>query len=131
MARLGTTQHAFTVIQQNPVIGVGFDSYRYAQIKYHLIKPTSQFQSHSGAGEDTSLLFVFATTGVIGLIAYCYLWFKMLTEAKNTFKHNIFSIIFISSTVGLFINSLFNNSLFYPEIMFWLWMIAGLMQEKT
>jgi len=130
LSRFQSAQHALDVIQSDPVIGVGFDSYRYAQIRLHLINPDSKFPSHSASGDDTSLLFVFATTGIIGLFAYCFLWFKLLKEAKEKYKKNSFALIFIASGAGLFINSLFINSLFYPEIMFWIWMIAGLMYIK-
>lgn len=130
ISRLQTAQHALIIIQKSPLIGVGFDSYRYAQIKFNLIRPTSQFQSHSASGDDVSLLFVFATTGIIGLIAYCYLWFRLAINAKDTLNKNNFALIFIASGIGLFIDSLFINSLFYSEIMFWMWMIVGLMQQR-
>lgn len=127
-ARISTIQNAFTVIQYNPIIGVGFNSYHYAQVKYHLIKPTSPFPSHSAAGVDTSLLLITATTGVIGLFAYLYLLFHLF---KTALKHkNSFSIIFFVSGVGLFINAFFNNSLLYPEIMLWMWIMAGLMYSN-
>ncbi len=131
ISRFQSADHALQIIQHNPLIGVGFDSYRYAQIKFHFIKPDPRFPAHSASGDDTSLLFIFATTGIFGLISYCYLWFRLFKKAKGTYKKNIFALIFIASGVGLFINSLFINSLFYPEIMFWLWMIVGLMHEKA
>jgi len=127
--RLDTAQNAIKIILDHPIIGVGFDTYRYAQIHYHLIRTTSQFPANSASGEDTSLLFVFATTGILGLFAYCYLWFKLFTKAFNSFKTDKFALIFFASGVGLFIDSLFVNSLFYAEIMLWIWVITGLMLE--
>ena len=131
ISRFQSAQHALQVIQSNPIIGVGFDSYRYAQIRLHLINSTSKFPSHSASGDDTSLLFVFATTGIIGLLSYCYMWFKLFKGAQKTYKKNAFALIFIASGAGLFINSFFINSLFYPEIMFWMWIIAGLQFKNT
>lgn len=130
LARLQDVKNVVQVIQHNPVIGVGFNSYRYAQLKYNLINPSSQFPSHSAAGDDTSLLFVFATTGIIGLIAYCYLWYRLIQYARKKIKLNPYAIVFLASAVGLFVNALFNNSLFYEEIMFWMWMITGLVYSK-
>jgi len=127
--RLQTAQHALKIIQDHPIIGIGFDSYRYAQERYHFTAINPQFQAHSAAGEDTSLLFVFATTGIIGLVAYLYLWFQLVKKAKLSYRKNRFALIFIASTAGLFINALFINSLFYPEIMLWMWLMAGLMKE--
>jgi len=124
LARLTTTQHALKIIQDHSLIGVGFDSYRYAQIQYHFINSESQFPAHSAAGVDISLLFVLATAGIIGLIAYSYLWFRLLVTAKA--RSNRFFVIFLASGIGLFINAFFINSLFYSEIMLWMWVIAGL-----
>jgi hypothetical protein len=131
ISRILSAQHALQIIQSNPLIGVGFDSYRYAQIRFHLITADPRFPAHSASGDDTSLLFVFATTGIVGLLSYLYLWFRLYKTAKGTYKKNNFAMIFIASGAGMFINSLFINSLFYPEVLFWLWMIAGLMQEKV
>jgi O-antigen ligase len=129
ISRFTTAERAIQIIQHNPLIGVGFDSYRYAQIKYHFISSEPLYQAHSASGDDTSLLFVFATTGIIGFVAYLYLWFRLYKKANNN-KKNIYSLIFISSAIGLFINSLFINSLFYSEIMFWLWCMTGFMEKK-
>ncbi|HWY80270.1 MAG TPA: O-antigen ligase family protein [Candidatus Sulfotelmatobacter sp.] len=131
IARLETTQHAMRIIQNHPLIGVGFDSYRYAQLRYNFIQSNSQFPSHSASGVDVSLLFVLATTGIIGLLAYCYLWFNLFKNAQQGAKQNPYALIFLASSVGLFVNAVFNNSLFYAEIMFLMWIIAGLMMKKN
>ncbi|HSX09750.1 MAG TPA: O-antigen ligase family protein [Candidatus Saccharimonadales bacterium] len=127
ISRFNSANNAIKIIATDPLIGVGFDSYRYAQLRHNLIKIDPRFPSHSASGDDTSLLFVLATTGIIGLASYLYLWFRLVKKAKSNYKKNIFSLIFISSIAGLFVNSLFINSLFYPEIMFWLWLMVALM----
>ena len=130
LARLTDLQHVIKIILDNPVVGVGFNSYRYAQLKYHLINAYSPFPSHSASGDDTSLLFVAATTGIAGLFGYCYLWWRLLKNAFLSYKSNLFALVFIASVTGLFVDALFNNSLFYAEIMFWMWMLTGLMVER-
>lgn len=131
IARFSTTEHVIQIIQENPILGVGFDSYRYAQLKYHFINPNPQIQAHSASGDDTSLLFVMATTGILGLVSYCYLWYRLFRDAANKYKKNIFALIFIASGTGLFVNALFNNTLFYSEIMFWMWVITALQYQKN
>jgi O-antigen ligase len=128
LSRLSDIGNAITIFKDHPLIGVGFNSYRYAQIHYHFVNPNSLFPSHSAAGTDNSFVFILATTGVIGLITYFYLWYQLLKKAKLT--KNKYPVVFISSVIGIFVNSLFNNSLFYPEIMLWMWMIAGLSFSK-
>jgi O-antigen ligase len=128
--RLGSIGNALTIIRDHPFLGVGFDAYRYAQIKYHFVKPTHTFPSNAESGADTSLLFAFATTGILGLGAYCFLWYKLLGLAYKEYKVNPFALIFFVSGIGILFNSLFINSLFYTEIMMWFWMIAALMYKK-
>jgi O-antigen ligase len=131
LARLDDIQHALQIYKDHPLFGVGFNAFRYAQIHYHFTQVYFSVPSNAGSGVDTSLLFVLVTTGAIGLVAYCFLWFRLVKNAYIKYKKNIFALIFIASGVGIFVNAFFNNSLFYSEIMFWMWMIAGLMADHT
>ena len=132
IARLTTSENALRVIQDHPIIGVGFDSYRYAQEKYTFYKFPQKFPDHSDAGVDMSLLFVFATTGIIGLAAYLYLWFRLLKTARQSYKNekNMYGIMALACEAGLFIDALFLNSLFYPTIMLWMWLIFSFNYKK-
>lgn len=133
-ARGDSMKNALTIFKNNPIFGVGFDSYRYAQIRYGFIK---QENLHSGAGTDNSFLFVLATTGLIGFTSFMYLWYRILQTAVCKLRlqiansdQNIISYIVIASVVGLFVDSLFINSLFYEKIMLWMWVLVGVMENK-
>jgi putative inorganic carbon (hco3(-)) transporter len=128
VSRIGDIQKGFTIFKDHPVVGVGFNSYRYAQVRYHFENPNVPIASHSASGTDNSFVFILATSGIIGLLAYGYLWYRMLIKAKES--KSKYKEVFFASAVGLLINSLFNNSLFYPEIMLWMWIIAGLLYAK-
>jgi len=133
-ARLESASHAITIIRNNPILGVGFNAYRYAQVRYGFIQEDSDMLSHSGAGTDNSFLFVLATTGIIGFTAYIYMWLKILSytfkvPAQNNFQKTIACVV-IASTVGIFVNALFINSLFYPSIMLWMWVLIGLRESR-
>lgn len=125
-ARFGSAVTAFTIFIKNPLFGVGFDSYRYAQFRYGYLTPKNNPISHSAAGADNSWLFVLATTGIVGFAAYSYLWFYILKKAWRQKNNNIFAPILIASSIGLFANSFFINSLFYASIMLWMWILIGL-----
>ena len=120
-ARLGSAKQAIEIIRKNPFFGVGFNAYRYAKSRYGF-QPSMLEGSHADAGTDNSFLFLLATTGVIGFIAYLYMWFKIL-------KINIRSKLLIASISALFVDSLFVNSLFYSFLMFWIWALVGLYGE--
>lgn len=116
-ARLETARNAILIIKNNPLIGVGFNSYRYAQLRYGLRNNSAKMISHADAGVDNSFLFVIATTGIVGFVLYLFLWLRILKFA---------SILAFASITGVFVDSLFINSLFYSFIMFWLWVVIAL-----
>ena len=131
-ARTESANNALIIIKDHPIFGVGFNTYRYAQRKYGFIVNRSVFPSHSDAGTDNSFLFVWATSGILGLIIYIYIWFVILRKnytsysvTKNKSWEKNLSILMITSISSLFLNALFINSLFYPNIMFWVWVITG------
>lgn len=121
-ARLDSSYQALTVFQKNPVFGVGFDAYRYALKRYHLSDPQDIDVSHAAAGTDNSFLFVLATTGLVGFFSFLFLWKNILSFSFQN-KH----VLLFASTIGLLLNSLFINSLFYPFILFWFWSMVGAM----
>lgn len=134
-ARLYVADRALTIIKDHPVFGVGFNAYRYAQIKYGFTGQKELIVSHADAGTDNSFLFVLATTGLIGFAAYIYLWYKISNNLYICFKQNIgldkiIPLVLLSSLVGVFLASLFINALFYPFIMVWMWILLGYC-EKT
>lgn len=136
-ARIDSAKNAIQIIKDNPILGVGFNTYRYTQIRYGFRSREDAFKSHADAGTDNSFLFVFATTGVIGLLSYLYLLFSILRRAYARYKvnkrgevRNVFPIVAIASFVGIIVDSLFINSLFYTFNMMWLWILVGLIDNK-
>lgn len=121
LARIGSSQNAIIIFKDNPILGVGFNAYRYAQKKYGFIKGEDWEKSHAGAGTDNSFLFILATTGVLGIASYIYLLRSIL---KNRNK------VLIASLFALFINAFFINSLFFPFIMEWIWILAAVTENK-
>ncbi|MDO8621283.1 MAG: O-antigen ligase family protein [Candidatus Levybacteria bacterium] len=134
-ARLYVADKALTIIRDHPLFGVGFNAYRYAQIKYGFTGRKELILSHANAGTDNSFLFVLATTGLIGFAAYIYLWYKISNNLYILFKQNIglnkiIPLVLLSSHIGISLASLFINALFYPFIMVWMWTLMGYC-EKT
>jgi len=118
-ARIETAKDAIRIIEDHPFFGVGFNAYRYAQFRYGFRVKTSVF-SHADASPDNSFLFVLATSGAVGLFFFIWMWIR-------TLKSNLAdSALVFSSIFGVFVSSMFINSLFYTYIMFWLWIILGL-----
>jgi O-antigen ligase len=133
-ARLRSWQNSLTIFRRSPFFGVGFNSYRYAQRDFGFLENDWQ-ENHAGAGADSSLLLVLATTGLAGFAAYFWLWVKafnlVLSKIKKGISQN-FSLAILASLGALWTHSLFLNSQFYPWVLSWVWiLIAGLEGTKN
>ncbi len=112
-SRVDTWQQGFTIFQKSPILGVGFNAYRYALKEYNL-GDEEFIKGHGSTGNDSSLLFIASTTGIVGLSIYFIFLISLL---KYSYPKNP---ALISAIVGLLIHSFFANSLFYPPILFWI-----------
>lgn len=109
--RLTTWQQGLKLFQTHPILGVGFNTYRYALKQYNL--GDEQFlKSHGASTNDSSLLFVAATTGIVGLVSYLFFLITLIKKSRKP--------ILIAGITGLIIHSFFANSLFYPPILIWI-----------
>lgn len=121
--RLENYTRTWQVIKDQPLLGVGFNTFRYVQEDYGYFRDergVSQPGGHAGAGADNSFLFLWATTGILGLLAYLsLLWgqFRLGLE-KN--------LALAVSVVAMVVHAQFVNSLFYPWIMAWMWVLTAL-----
>jgi len=107
------------IIKKSPLYGVGFNNICSARKIYmNDTMNDTNLESHACSGSDSSLLFLLATTGVVGLILF-------INFVLNTPRDVVISISFIA----ILIHSIFANSLFYPHIMFWMFALVGLKGE--
>ncbi|MCJ7804445.1 O-antigen ligase family protein, partial [Patescibacteria group bacterium] len=118
-ARLTNYRQALVIAKDHPLFGVGFNTYRYAQRNYGFLDVEEWQVSHAGGGADASWLFVLATTGAFGFLSYLWLWGRALKETKK-------KTIVLVTILALIVHSLFLNSLFYPQIMAWFWILLAI-----
>jgi len=111
IARTTNWQKSLMIIKDHPILGIGFNFYRYVQRDYGFLGEDWQV-SHAGAGADSSLLFVWATCGVVGFVFYLWLLLEMVRICP-------------AAILALVAHSFFNNSLFYPWIMLWMWILIS------
>lgn len=117
--RLNTWVQGLTIFQKSPILGVGFNAYRFAIKEFNL--GDEQFiQSHGSSSNDSSILYVAATTGLLGLVVYLFFIFNMF---KYSYPQNL---ILISALAGLLVHSIFANSLFYPPILLWILLMISI-----
>lgn len=113
--RINTWQNGLSIFQKSPFLGIGFNAYKYALAQYHLAD--EQFLGSRGSStNDSSLLYVLATTGIIGFLTYIlYLISLIKIGLKNNYP-------LVAALVGLIIHCFFANSLFYPFILIWIFL---------
>jgi len=112
--RLISWGNTMKIAQDNMFLGVGFNTFRFVQKDYGLVT-YNEFESHGASGSDSSLLFVLATTGIFGLMFFLGSFLYVLFHTQ--------SLLLKSTILSLLANSLFINSLFYPQILF-LWLVV-------
>ncbi|MCX6724666.1 MAG: O-antigen ligase family protein [Candidatus Shapirobacteria bacterium] len=117
-SRFQNYQQAVKIIKERPILGVGFNTLRYYQKKQGFLTEENWQTNQAGAGLDNSWLFILATTGILGFVSYLWLGWKALGRFKN--------ILVVSSLTAVFIHSFFLNSLFYPWVMAWLWLLLAM-----
>lgn len=129
-ARLETSRNALTYFKENPM-GVGFNTYRFARKEYERTDWTPFGPSHAGSGVDNSFILVLVTSGVFGFTAYIYLVYRIFKLGYTRMKKNKIGLVLVVSMVGLVVNSMFINSLFYGFLMVWVFILAGLTENSS
>ena len=127
-ARLTNYEQSREIIQDHPVFGVGFNMLRYENRSRNFVPAYEWEESNAAAGLDNSVLFVWAATGTAGLIAYLNLIFQITKSAILQLSNpsmRQWGILILATLAAILTHSMFNNSLFYPWIMIWLWVLFG------
>ncbi len=129
-ARVSSIEQGIQIFKKSPVLGVGFNAYRYAQNKYSGLNNSYWQITHSGAGTDNSFIFLLATTGIVGLASFLYLLYKIFALSGRNIEKNKYGVVLFSSLLGLIAGSIFINSLFYVLLLEWVWILAGLTENS-
>ena len=122
-ARQDEYKKALVIIKDNPLLGVGFNTLRYTRVRYGFSEPQDAAGSLSTGGFPNSLLVVAATSGIIGLLGYLNIWRLIILQ---TFRQKAYiRALILASIIGLFTHALFENTLFYPFVMMWIFLLIG------
>jgi O-antigen ligase len=120
--RVDSWEEGLRIWKENPILGVGFGSYKFHQ-------NFSSENSHAASGSDASMLNVAATTGVLGLIAFLIFLGNLFVECWKQRKTAL-GIGLLAGLSGLLIHAIFVNSLFFPAILVWIMVSGGLLIGK-
>jgi len=124
-ARITNIQGSFFVIKEHSLMGVGYNAYQFASREDGAV---GNFQNHSRAGTDNSLLTIWATTGLVGLMLFLVPWVYIAHQLfldLRRFK-GLVSFLGLFCMSVLFINSQFVNSLIYSHLLITLILVVSL-----
>jgi len=106
--RLQSLRDGFQIFIKNPVLGVGFNTYKFL--------PGKNTESHSASGVENSYVLILATTGVLGFLAFLNILVRLPRQPE---------------IIAVLVSALFINSLFYPWIMVWFILLTAVFKENT
>ncbi|HUD21123.1 MAG TPA: O-antigen ligase family protein, partial [Candidatus Saccharimonadales bacterium] len=119
---------AWSLSKRHWLIGVGYNTYGYAAIKDGLMTGSQQGQM-SGMASDSSILNIFATTGIIGLGIYLAFYASLLRISYKLWRRRqLLGGVIFGYALALLVGSEFNNILFYGLIMACFLVLAALMK---
>lgn len=115
-ARLRSYGRGLEIYRTSPWYGAGYNFYKSAQenMGYLPINPAAPVNSASG--NDCSLIFILATSGVVGVLAFLFFWGSLFAAGDRLVK---------AAMVAATLHSFFNNSIFFSAVLIWLWLVIG------
>lgn len=120
--RVQNYKETSSIYIQKPIFGWGFSNLCY--LRY--TRSGGNINSHSCSGSDSSILFILATTGLVGFLVLANIIKNISLHLKNNIYSNILKLSFLS----VFIHSFFANSIFYSYIMGWFSILLALAFEE-
>ncbi len=122
-ARLISWSESIKIGAKSPIIGIGYNNYSYYKNNVNNIE-----QKNSSFGADSSILLIFSTTGILGLISFIGLFiYSIIKGFRRKTKE---SYIFSSIILALIIGSNFNNLLLYPLIIPCYLVVLAIINER-
>lgn len=129
--RLVSWQKTGTIARDHLWLGVGFNNFRAAQEDYGFFDYNLPEGGRAGAGSDSSLLLVLATTGVIGFLLYVFFLLTLAGEGwVGVRSGDPLAFGLLVSLGGLLLESNFINSLFFTPVLLWLFSLTAILKKS-
>ena len=116
--RVDSWREALRIWEGAPLLGVGFGTY----VVHQRFAPGD---SHAATGADSSLLTLGATTGIIGIILLLGFLSQVFLTAWLG-RRDPLTRGFLAGGAGLLIHAIFVNSLLFPPLTIYFFVLAGL-----
>lgn len=127
--RVQSWLNAIDIGMQKPFFGYGYNTIRYLDEDINVLSTSSK---NASSGSDSSLLNIFIMTGFLGVFLYISLHLVILRRAylsllySKSYIESSLGLFIVSMIISLFVYSWFLNSLLYPYILIFFWVVIGL-----
>ncbi len=127
--RIYSLQQAWSLTKTHLITGVGYNAYGAALVKENLAAG-DRLEKHSANGSDSSILNIWATTGIIGLAAFTLFMGTVLVRLWRASRDSLSSYRWVATglmcfTVAWLFGSFLNNTVLYVLILApWLALVA-------
>jgi putative inorganic carbon (hco3(-)) transporter len=131
-ARFVSWIRAWIVFTDNPVMGIGFNTYGFVQERYGF-----SVQVGSDFALDGGLLFVLVMTGVVGLALYLGIISVTAARCRDLWRNSSdpldrgLGLGVLAATVALLAHSVFVNSLLMTHLMATFWLLWGVVAVRS
>jgi O-antigen ligase len=129
MSRVVAWLRILDVWSDNKLFGIGFNTYRFVQVRYGY----TPGEGVAASSADGGLLFILLMTGIVGLILYVGMLSLVIRRCRRVWRHPLadrsqqaLATGIAAGTIAVCVHSLFVNSLLTPFVMEPLWVLWGL-----
>ncbi len=119
--KIDNYHQSLLIIEKSPVFGVGLNSLCDFKGK----DPFVDQAGNSCYGLDNSILFIIATTGLLGLFIFVGFILEIFKSTESNYK-----VVLLSSFLSIFVHGMFTQTFFYPWVMGWVAILVGISRKS-
>lgn len=131
MMRIEDWLVAISIVHDNPVMGIGFNTFGFISPMYGLER-----EGGMAFGFPGDLLLMLTLTGIVGLFFYLRIYWKAffamrkLSNRSLAFDDRPLGRGLMAGMIGLLVSSCFTTVILYPEIMAVVWTLIGIVYSR-
>jgi len=126
--RLQSWGKSLTLWEKYPVIGIGYNTYRYRAAEEGIVDE-SYF---SAGGSDSTVLTIMVTTGTLGFLAFMWFYVHFWWTNWSRYLHSkrALNLGFVAGWSAIFVHCLFVNSMLFPLIFMPMMVVAAVLEGR-
>lgn len=128
LARIESYTKSVAAARIAPIFGIGYNMLRFQAARERMLDVDGIISRDAG-GLNSSLMVIFVTTGIVGFSLFLYLVFHIVRIVLSIQGSAAYATI--SALVAILLHSLFNNSMLYPWILLWVWVMVGSIEKQA